>query len=216
MLRPGLLPVTHSAHHATVGGEPAAATTHDAWAALAAEVQRFVRARVAASDVDDVVQEVLVALATHEAERREAQRIGALATTIARRTVAEHHRRRAREHQRLARAALEPIDAGGEPLEAAERALAGVLAMFLHGITPAHAEAVRAVDVEGRSQAEVARALGVPLSTLRTRVQRGRAELRALVAEHCRIELDARGRVLACESKSGGVCGCADDGGTCA
>lgn len=179
----------------------------DAWTALALEVRRFVATRVGPVDVDDVVQEVLVAIATHQTRRGEARSVGALALALARRTVAEHHRRRAREHRRLAQAALEPVDPDGEPLEPAGRALASVLGLFLEGITPAHAEAVRAVDVEGRSQADVARALAIPLSTLRTRVQRGRAELRALVAARCRVELDARGRVLACESRDGGACG---------
>jgi RNA polymerase sigma-70 factor (ECF subfamily) len=174
-------------------------TEHAAWAALRSEVRHFVARRASASEVDDLVQEVLIAVAKAEGARS----IGALAHAVARRTVAEHHRRRAREHARLARVALEPID-DEAPVRAAEAALAGALAGFLDEITPAHAEAVRAVDVDGRAQAEVARALGVPLSTLRTRVQRGRAELRERVRRCCEIDLDARGRVMRCEPRSDG------------
>jgi len=72
---------------------------------------------------------------------------------------------------------------------------------------PLSPEALRAVDVEGRAQADVARSLGIPLSSLRTWVQRGRAELRALFRRCCEIELDARGRVLSCEPK-GSACAC--------
>ena len=176
-----------------------------AWSALRSEVRRFVGVRVGPADVDDVVQEVLVALAGEPGTR--AQRAGAFAHGVARRVVAGYHRRRSREHARLARLAAEPREPDGEPLSGAERALAGALAKFLDEVTPVHAEAVRAVDVEGKKQSEVARALGIPLSTLRTRVQRGREELRALVRRCCEIEVDARGGVLACEPRAG-ACGC--------
>ncbi len=89
-----------------------------------------------------------------------------------------------------------------------ERLLAAAMLSFLPILAPAHAEALRAVDLEGRCQADVARELGVPLSTLRTRVQRARAELRALVLRCCAIELDVRGRVLACEPRDAAGCVC--------
>lgn len=191
MLRPVVLHVTAS---------------HEAWSTLRDEVRRFVARRASAADVDDLVQEVLVALA--EAEPSRPVRLGAFAHVVARRAVAGHHRRRAREHARLARLATEPEGGDGEPVSDVETRLASALAAFLDEVTPVYAEAVRAVDVEGRAQSEVARALGVPLSTLRTRVQRGRAELRALVRECCRIETDARGRVVECEPRAS-ASGCA-------
>lgn len=178
-------------------------TSADAWKALRSEVRRFVAPRASAAEVEDVVQDVLMAIASAEARP---MRLGAFAHVLARRTVAEHHRRRAREHTRVARLAVEPIDESEEPLSSAERAMADALAMFLEDVTPAYADAVRAVDVHGRKQSELARELGVPLSTVRTRVQRGRQELRALVRRCCEIELDARGRVLACDPRGGGEC----------
>lgn len=175
------------------------------WAALSTEVRRFVVPRVAPADVDDVVQEVLSALASGPDARSPI----ALATTIARRTVADHHRRRAREHARLARLALEPETDAEEPVTRAESALARALAGFLDEITPLYADALRAVDVQGLAQADVARAMGVPRSTLRTRVQRGRAELRERVRRCCAIELDRRGRVIACAPRQASDgCGC--------
>ncbi len=198
MLRPDVLRVI---------AEPPAPS---AWSALRDEVRRFVARRVPVADVEDVVQEVLVAIAGSESPRP--QRLGAFAYGVARRVVADHHRARAREHARLARLAVEPDDDGGEPLSAPETALAGALALFLADVSPLYAEAVRAVDVDGGKQSDVARALGVPLSTLRTRVQRGRDELRGLVRRCCEIELDARGRVVACEPRGGGECGAEHQG----
>lgn len=178
------------------------------WAVLRDEVERFVVRRAPSSDVDDLVQEVLAAVAHHGGA---ASSPTAYAVAVARRTVAEHHRRRAREHRRLARVAMEPNDASEEPESGAERALVAAIAGFLDEITPAYAEALRRVDVAGERQADVARALGIPLSTLRSRVQRGRAELRARIRRCCDVELDRRGRVLTCEPREAEKqCGCGE------
>lgn len=182
------------------GAVPLAAPS--GWAELRSALARFVEKRVAPSEVDDLVQEIVVALA-RTAPRGE-ERTPALAYTIARRTVAGHHRRRAREHARLARLAEEPDDPGGEPLTSVEERVASALALFLETLPPHHRDAVRAVDVDGRAQSDVARELGIPLSTLRTRVQRGRRELRATLKRCCEIELDARGQVVSCEPRAGG------------
>ncbi len=109
----------------------------------------------------------------------------------------------------MARAALEPTEVSEEPIPGAERALASAIARFLDEISPAYADVLRRVDVAGERQADVARALGLPLSTVRTRVQRGRAELRERIRRCCEVELDRRGRVLSCEPReASGPCGC--------
>lgn len=174
----------------------------DAWAAVRRSLEGFVARRVARSDIDDVVQEILLAIAAPDGPPR----TGPYVHGVARRIVADHHRKHAREHQRLARLAEEPEDPGGEPLTPAENDIVRALGQFLPQVSPLHRDALRAVDLEGRAQAEVARELGLPLSTLRTRVQRGRAELRALLRACCEIDLDVRGRVVACAPRSQGDC----------
>lgn len=181
-----------------------------AWGDLRSEIRGFVVRRVSSADVDDVVQEVLAAVSTSLPSLRERERLGPFLHGIARRTVADHHRRRAREHARLAALLVEPEVVSEEESEV-ERMLASAMLSFLPLLSPQHAEALRAVDLEGRRQADVARELGVPLSTLRTRVQRARAEMRALVTKCCSIELDARGRVLECEPRSVSDCACSPD-----
>jgi RNA polymerase sigma-70 factor (ECF subfamily) len=126
---------------------------------------------------------------------------------VARNVVAEHHRRRAREHARLARLAGEPLDPSDAEDPVAER-LAAAIELFLPALSPPYRQALEEVDLKGRSQAEVARELGLPLSTLRTRVQRGRAELRRLFELCCEIETDARGKPTSCEPRQHGCESC--------
>jgi RNA polymerase sigma-70 factor (ECF subfamily) len=41
--------------------------------------------------------------------------------------------------------------------------------------------------------------LGISLSGMKSRVQRGREKIRDMFAECCRISVDSRGRVMECE-----------------
>jgi RNA polymerase sigma-70 factor (ECF subfamily) len=56
-------------------------------------------------------------------------------------------------------------------------------------------EAVTLVELEGLTISEAAGMVGISLSGMKSRVQRGRAQLRELFERCCEIELDARGKV---------------------
>ena len=68
-------------------------------------------------------------------------------------------------------------------------------------------DAARLVELEGLPQVEAARRLGVPISTMKARVQRGRSRLRELVEACCAIGLDARGHVIEVTPRPNG-CAC--------
>jgi RNA polymerase sigma-70 factor (ECF subfamily) len=57
-------------------------------------------------------------------------------------------------------------------------------------------EAVTLVELEGLTVREAAEMAGVSVSGMKSRVQRGRAQLRQLFDECCEIALDARGKVI--------------------
>jgi RNA polymerase sigma-70 factor (ECF subfamily) len=52
--------------------------------------------------------------------------------------------------------------------------------------------------------------MGVSLSGMKSRVQRGRALLKRMVEDCCTIALDARGKIIGCEPRStqDEECGC--------
>jgi RNA polymerase sigma-70 factor (ECF subfamily) len=63
--------------------------------------------------------------------------------------------------------------------------------------------------------------IGISLSGMKSRVQRGRLHLRRLLDECCHLALDVRGRVVECEPRPGGKrppssyeCGSASDEAT--
>jgi RNA polymerase sigma-70 factor (ECF subfamily) len=55
---------------------------------------------------------------------------------------------------------------------------------------------------------ELARRLGLGISAVKSRVQRGRAQLREMLLACCRFEFDGRGNIVAAEPK--GPCDCED------
>jgi RNA polymerase sigma-70 factor (ECF subfamily) len=180
--------------------------TELAWPEIRGELYRFVAARVPRCEADDVVQDTLLRIHRGVGAVRDPQRLTAWIYQVARSAIADHGRRK------LPAAALDPERASAEseavaPVlagssdahaagDAAFTALATCMRPFVAMLAPPYREAIALVELEGSSQVAAAARLGVPLSTLKSRVQRGRAQLRELVEACCAIELDARNHVV--------------------
>lgn len=166
-------------------------------------LRRYVRARAPQGhDAEDVVQEALLKLLQRPALPRDAAR--AWLFTTAQRAAADRWRRRARATPFEGDAAA-PADPDANETEAY---LAGCLDPMWRGLSAKDRDALRRIDVEGASQADVARALGVTSSTVRSRVQRARARLRAAIEACCLVETDRRGGLVGHRRRSGGACPC--------
>ena len=185
--------------------EPSALRTPGAWRALRAQVRPFVAKRVPASDIDDVVQEVFLRVQRGLPKLRDEQRLGPWIYQVARNAVADHGRAAARkpgadELERIEQTAwTEPPDDG-----AAGRAAAQYAALFVSMLPDPYREALTLTELEGLTQKEAAAQLGLSLSGMKSRVQRGRAKLRASLEACCDFALDARHRVIAVEPRPDG------------
>jgi RNA polymerase sigma-70 factor (ECF subfamily) len=177
--------------------EPAAL---GAWQDLEAKLRPFVTRRVrAAADADDVLQDVFLRMQRGLPQLRDDQRLGPWVYQVTRSALAEHHRAAAR-HPVVSRPPdAEPeetsLDDGGE----VEQRVASSLALFVSMLPSPYREALTLTELEGRTQREAAEMLGISLSGMKSRVQRGRERLRAALEGVCEIGLDARGRVVECE-----------------
>ncbi|TNF24008.1 MAG: sigma-70 family RNA polymerase sigma factor [Deltaproteobacteria bacterium] len=192
LLRAGLLRVSASAPEVS-------------WDAVAARLRPFVRARVASeADAEDVLQEVLLRMLRGLPALQQKDRLGAWMYRIAHSAVADHGRARAR-HPLASHEPPEPVavEAVEEDAEVAH-AVAGVLGLFVAALPEPYREAVTLTDLEGRTQREAAALLGLSLSGMKSRVQRGRAKLRSMLEACCELGVDARGRVVSCEVRRDG------------
>ena len=172
------------------------------WHDLDAKLRPFVARRVRAkADVDDVVQEVFLRIQRGLAGVRDEERFGPWVYQVARSAIVDHHRSAARQpvlsDETPVDEATDHADDDGE----VERRLAGYLSGFVAMLPSPYREALTLTELEGLTQREAAAMLNISVSGMKSRVQRGRQQLRALLEACCHIALDARGRVMSCEPR---------------
>ncbi len=175
-----------------------------AWRELEAKLRPFVARRVqSALDVDDIVQDVFLRMQRGLAGLRDEERFGPWVYQVARSAIVDHLRAAAKHRV---------VDVDGpeeQSLEidddrAVEEELAGYLAPFVAMLPSPYREALTLVELEGLTQKQAAEMVGISLSGMKSRVQRGRAQLRKSLEDCCHIALDVRGRVVSCEPRADG------------
>ena len=177
-----------------------------AWRDLEATLRPFIARRVRApADVDDVVQDVFLRMQRGLAGLRDEERFGPWVYQIARSAIADHQRRLARHPMAEADLASEPAPEPEDDEHAADRELARYLVPFVAMLPSPYREALTLTELEGLTQQQAADLLGVSLSGMKSRVQRGRQRLRKALEDCCHIALDARGRVVGFEPRPDGT-----------
>ncbi|GIH78203.1 sigma-70 family RNA polymerase sigma factor [Planobispora longispora] len=156
----------------------------------------FVAARLESPDeAEDIVQEVLARISRTASGLREAGRLEAWVYQITRNAVIDHHRAAAAAGRARARAAFDRSLTAEAADPGALSALTGCLAPMLARLSERDRQAITLVDCDGVSQTEAARRLGLSVPGMKSRTQRARARLRALLRACCQIAVDARGGV---------------------
>ena len=189
----------------------ASALPLDAWAGFQARLADYVRRRVDPASVDDVVGSVLLRLVRHQEALRSADNPTAWMLRVAANAVADHYRRRATERKALEayRAEWQALDREPEGADRADTAeFARCLVPFIRGLPPAYSEALMLTEIDGLTQVEAAGRLGLSVSGMKSRVQRGRARLKQALLRCCAVETDRWGSVLDYrERRPDGGCG---------
>src|SRR6185436_14756979 len=75
------------------------------------------------------------------------------------------------------------------------------VALFVSRLPSPHREAITLTELEGLTQKDAAEMLGISLSGMKSRVQRGREKIRDMFEACCSISVDGRGRVVDCEPR---------------
>ena len=163
------------------------------WTDVAARLRPFVAHRVPASDIDDVVQDVLVRMHRGLPDLRDDDRFSAWMFQVARNAIIDKARTNAR-------APIDAPDLDDTPAPPADddrdaaTALAGCVSLFVAQLPSPYREAITLVELEGRTAKQAAEMIGISVSGMKSRVQRGRAQLRELFEQCCEIAVDVRGK----------------------
>ena len=192
-----------------------AAVSELPWEELHGNLRAFISRRVRnPADVDDLVQRVLLQILKGLASLRDAERLHAWVYRTARNVIVDYYRsptlRRevaSGDQEDLAAANAESQAISQDDERAALRELAACMTPMIRQLPPAYREAVMLADLEGVNQADAAARAGVSISGMKSRIQRGRKQLKAMLEDCCRIQLDRRGTIVAYDPRKPNSCG---------
>ena len=175
------------------------------WHAFHDQLFRFVRRRVASDDdAEDIVQDVFARVQACSGDGTRIQNVSGWVFQITRNAVVDYHRARVKAGRiELAMEGDPGSDSGDAcPMRDARGELSRCLRPFVDRLPDHYAQALTLTDLGGIPQAEAARRLGLSVSGMKSRVQRGRARLKALVLKCCDVELDRRRHVVDYQPRS--------------
>jgi RNA polymerase sigma-70 factor (ECF subfamily) len=192
-----------------------AAVSNLPWEELHGNLRAFISRRVRnQADVDDLVQRVLLQIVKGLASLRDAERLHAWVYRAARNAIVDYYRSSAGRREvasggaeDLAAAAAETQASSQDDERAALQELAGCMTPMIRQLPPAYREAVTLADLEGVNQADAAARAGVSLSAMKSRIQRGRRQLKAVLEDCCRVQLDRRGAIVSYDPRKPNSCG---------
>lgn len=166
-------------------------TVEAIWENFASQLRSFVRSRVRDhTAAEDILQEVFVKIQRKLPTLRAGERIEAWVWRITRNTIIDHFRRTRRSES----LPVELADAADE--EANLPDLSPCVRRFVGELPPSYREALVLTEWQGLTQEQMAKQLGLSLSGAKSRVQRARVQLKELLFDCCRFELDRRGNIL--------------------
>ncbi|GKS58566.1 RNA polymerase sigma factor SigZ [Nitrospira sp.] len=180
------------------------------WRHVHDKLRAFIAARVGGgSETDDILQEVFVRVHRSLGQLREPERLVSWVFQITRTVIADYYRAPTRRELPVGLAEeldTQPTFHDGDTARpedvAAETELSGCLRPMIEQLAPEYREALLLVDLEGVTQRDAAERLGLSVPGMKSRVQRGRRQLRQLLDECCLIELDGRKGVLDFEHRN--------------
>jgi len=177
-------------------------TLENIWHEFAVKLGQFIRARVAdPATAEDILQDVFVKIQTRLGQLEDPAKLQGWLYLIARNAIIDHYRTRkdTTEVPETLPAELPEDDPELEGLKASFRRM-------IYSLPEPYRDAVVLTEFEGLTQKELAQRLGISLSGAKSRVQRGREQLKEMLNECCTFEFDRRGKVIDCAPRAEGGC----------
>lgn len=178
----------------------------ETWQRFHDGLRGFVAKRVADSaDADDIVQNVFLQIHRKLESLKDPEKLVSWVYQITRHAIIDHFRAPARTRE-VAIGLSGDLDSALPSLALStsrkdsgrlREELAGCVKPMIEQLSGQYREAITLVELEGLTQQAAADRLGLSLSGMKSRVQRGRKQLRQMLDDCCAIELDRRGGLVA-------------------
>ncbi len=177
---------------------------NEIWLKFSHPVKDFIRNKTRNADAtDDILQEVFIKIYQNLHLLRDGERVAGWVFQIARNTVLNYFRAQKKylDHQEFHQHLVE------EESNFKENDLNEIVGIWLKefkkDLDPKYQEALQLVDIEGITQIELARLLGISVSGAKSRVQRGREQLKQKLIGCCPVKTDQYGNILEIQNRIG-------------
>ena len=187
-------------------------TASSMWEQLHDGLRVYIAKRVGnEAETDDLLQDIFLKVHQHADALQEPERVVSWVFQITRNAIVDHYRSSERRREVPAGLATEiHQDRGATVIEENEREakyeLSNCLRPMIDRLSSDYREAIRLVELEGLTNQEAAIQLGLSVPGMKSRVQRGRQQLRKMLDECCLIELDRRRGVVEFEERRPDSC----------
>ncbi|MDX2252965.1 MAG: RNA polymerase sigma factor SigZ [Nitrospira sp.] len=180
--------------------------TEGLWQGMHDGLRAFIAKRVSdQSHAEDVLQEVFVRVHRQLDSVNDPRRIISWIYQVTRNAIVDYYRKPGRRHEIPAGLSTDIEAFGGELQEESGDSgseLAGCLRPMIERLSQDYRDAINLVEFEGLTQQEAAKRMGISLSGMKSRVQRGRKQLKQMLGDCCLIELDRRGGVIEYQARN--------------
>ena len=168
------------------------------WSEYQSNIRSFLHSRVSNPDeVDDLLQEVLIKIYKNLHTIKSEKSIKSWLFQIANNTVIDFYRKDNKRSD-IDTNELWHDDSNME----VRQELLRCLEPFINTLPEELAGLLKVIEIEGQSQKEYAEIHGLSYSTLKSRVQKARTELRRVFEKCCHFSLDQQGNILDYTEKS--------------
>jgi RNA polymerase sigma-70 factor, ECF subfamily len=168
--------------------------TENLWETFHTGLRLFILQRIPdEQSADDVLQETFLKIHTRIATLRDKEKLQSWMYQIARNTIADYYRQ-----QKATVELSEALHMPEEPVfedEVIGDLIPSVKAM-VESLPAIYREALILTEYEGLTQRELAQRLGLSLSGAKSRVQRAREKLKAMLLDCCHFEFDRLGKII--------------------
>ena len=179
------------------------ATLEHIWHEFADKLGQFIRSRVSdRATAEDILQNVFLKIQGRLSKLEDPAKLQSWLYQIARNAIIDHYRTRKETIE-----VPETIPAEAPVDDVEMEGLKAAFRRMIYSLPEPYRDALVLTEFEGLTQKELANRLGISLSGAKSRVQRGRLQLKQMLLDCCSFEFDRRGKIIECEPRSKGTCG---------
>lgn len=182
------------------------AETTEIWSQMHQRLLSYIGGRVATPhDAEDILQDVFVRIHTNLGDVRDTENVTAWVYQITRNVITDYYRQRAASAGALTGLA-EQVDervpsvpgreAAADIVRRASDEFTQCLEPMLGEVPEPYRQAVTLAEIDGMTQKDAAEKLGLSISGMKSRVQRGRGKLKDIILDCCEVEFDRRGGLV--------------------